>query len=39
MLNTAGLATLLFDLLTADEERIDTWTRELRFNMTVRVEY
>lgn len=33
MLNTAGLATLLFDLLTADEERIDMWTRELRFNI------
>lgn len=33
MLNTTGLATLLFDLLTADEERIDMWTWELRFNI------
>ncbi len=32
-LNNAGLATLLFDLLTADEEEIDNRTRELRFNI------
>lgn len=32
-LNDAGLATLLFDLLTPDEEKIDAWTRELRFNI------
>jgi len=32
-LNRAGFATLLFDLLTADEERMDMWTRELRFNI------
>src|SRR5262245_46883404 len=33
ILNDAGLATLLFDLLTADEEAIDTSTREHRFNI------
>jgi putative phosphoribosyl transferase len=32
-LNEAGLATLLFDLLTAEEDRIDARTRELRFNI------
>jgi putative phosphoribosyl transferase len=32
-LNEAGLATLLFDLLTADEERVDRQTRELRFDI------
>src|SRR6266498_2029605 len=32
-LNDAGLATLLFDLLTRDEEAIDIQTRELRFNI------
>src|SRR5580704_17963236 len=32
-LNDAGLATLLFDLLTPDEEEIDTYTREHRFNI------
>jgi putative phosphoribosyl transferase len=32
-LNDAGLATLLFDLLTQEEETIDTQTRELRFNI------
>lgn len=32
-LNEAGLATLLFDLLTPDEERIDASTRELRFKI------
>lgn len=32
-LNGNGLATLLFDLLTSDEEDIDTQTRELRFNV------
>jgi putative phosphoribosyl transferase len=32
-LNEAGLATLLIDLLTADEERLDDYTRELRFNI------
>ncbi len=29
----AGLATLLFDLLTEDEERIDMFTAEYRFNI------
>lgn len=32
-LNQGGLATLLFDLLTAEEHRIDEWTRELRFDI------
>lgn len=32
-LNQAGLATLLFDLLTEDENQIDQFTRELRFNI------
>jgi putative phosphoribosyl transferase len=32
-LNHAGLATLLFDLLTRDEEAIDMRTREHRFNI------
>lgn len=32
-LNDAGLATLLFDLLTHEEERIDDVTRELRFDI------
>src|SRR6266403_5756660 len=33
ILNEAGLATLLFDLLTQEEEAIDMQTRELRFNI------
>jgi putative phosphoribosyl transferase len=32
-LNEAGLATLLFDLLTPDEDRIDRQTRALRFDI------
>lgn len=32
-LNRAGLATLLMDLLTADEERLDAATGELRFDI------
>ncbi|GAA3528595.1 dienelactone hydrolase family protein [Zobellella aerophila] len=32
-LNAAGIGTLLFDLLTADESRIDDVTREFRFNI------
>jgi len=32
-LNDAGLGTLLFDLLTQDEEAIDMHTREYRFNI------
>ena len=34
-LNDAGLATLLIDLLTPDEERLDDYTRELRFNIAL----
>jgi dienelactone hydrolase len=33
VLVAAGMGTLLFDLLTADEERIDLRTRELRFDI------
>jgi len=32
-LSDAGLATLLFDLLTPEEEAIDVYTREHRFNI------
>lgn len=32
-INAAGLGTLLMDLLTADEERVDQITRELRFDI------
>ena len=32
-LQAAGLATLLIDLLTAEEEAVDSRTRELRFNI------
>ena len=32
-LNNAGLATLLFDLLTPEEDAIDARTAELRFNI------
>ncbi len=32
-LQTGGLSTLLFDLLSEDEERIDEITRELRFDI------
>ncbi len=32
-LNDAGLGTLLMDLLTADEERVDERTRHLRFDI------
>ncbi|PYL27703.1 MAG: hydrolase [Verrucomicrobia bacterium] len=32
-LNEAGLATLLFDLLTPEEELVDLYTREHRFNI------
>jgi putative phosphoribosyl transferase len=34
-LRKAGLGTLLFDLLTADEERIDLVTAELRFDVSL----
>jgi len=33
VLSEAGLGTLLFDLLTADEEAVDLHTRELRFDI------
>lgn len=32
-LNQGGLGTLLFDLLTAEEQRVDEWTHELRFDI------
>src|SRR5437764_1552444 len=32
-LNNTGLATLLFDLLTPDEEAVDLSTREYRFDI------
>lgn len=34
-LQRGGLATLLFDLLTADEERVDSCTREHRFDIAL----
>jgi pimeloyl-ACP methyl ester carboxylesterase len=34
-LEKAGLATLLFDLLTAEEEQVDVRTREHRFNIAL----
>lgn len=34
-LNHAGFATLLFDLLTTEEEQIDNITRELRFDISM----
>jgi len=37
-LNNAGLATLLFDLLTPEEEGIDARTAELRFNIKLLAE-
>jgi dienelactone hydrolase len=33
VLNDAGLATLLVDLLTREEERVDTFMRHLRFDI------
>lgn len=33
VIREAGMATLLFDLLTEDEEELDDVTRELRFNI------
>jgi putative phosphoribosyl transferase len=33
VLNNAGIATLLIDLLTKEEEKIDDMTREYRFNI------
>jgi len=37
-LNLAGLATLLFDLLTPEEEALDIHTREHRFNISLLAE-
>jgi putative phosphoribosyl transferase len=37
-LNGAGLGTLLFDLLTPEEEALDTYTREHRFNISLLTE-
>jgi putative phosphoribosyl transferase len=37
-LNEAGLATLLFDLLTPEEESVDIYTREHRFDIGLLVE-
>jgi putative phosphoribosyl transferase len=37
-LNHAGLATLLFDLLTPEEEMLDIHTREYRFNISLLAE-
>src|SRR6188474_3870706 len=34
-LNRAGLGTLLFDLLTPDEEALDIHTRQHRFNISL----
>ncbi len=37
-LNGAGLGTLLFDLLTPEEEALDIYTREHRFNISLLAE-
>src|SRR5262249_23441208 len=37
-LNRAGLGTLLFDLLTPEEEALDIHTREYRFNISLLAE-
>src|SRR5690554_3196800 len=37
-LSRSGLATLLFDLLMADEHRVDELTREFRFNIPLLAE-
>jgi putative phosphoribosyl transferase len=37
-LNRAGLGTLLFDLLTPEEEAVDIYTREHRFNIDLLAE-
>src|SRR5215467_3869283 len=38
VLRQAGLGTLLFDLLTAEEERAEALTRHLRFNIDLLAE-
>jgi putative phosphoribosyl transferase len=35
VLNESGMATLLLDLLTAEEEYAERWTRHLRFDLTL----
>src|SRR5947207_12362033 len=37
-LNQAGLGTLLFDLLTPEEESVDLYTREHRFDISLLAE-
>src|SRR5688500_20323781 len=37
-IRNAGLGTLLFDLLTRDEEAIDAYTRHLRFDINLLAE-
>ena len=37
-LNSAGLGTVLFDLLTPEEEALDIYTREHRFNISLLAE-
>ena len=37
-LHQAGFATLLFDLLTSEEEEAERWTRHLRFNIDLLTE-
>src|SRR5690349_224337 len=34
-LQTGGFGTLLFDLLTPDEQRVDDVTREIRFDISL----
>jgi putative phosphoribosyl transferase len=38
VLNNAGIATLLIDLLTKEEEKVDVLTREFRFNIKLLTE-
>jgi putative phosphoribosyl transferase len=38
VLQEAGLATLLIDLLTMEEESVDMWTRHLRFDIQLLAE-
>ena len=35
VLQSRGIATLLFDLLTKEEESVDQWTAELRFDISM----
>jgi len=38
VLNEAGIATLLFDLLSSEEEAVDEYSKELRFNIELLAE-